>query len=108
MYTPPTTKGEGTLTYPDSAGGVQWGGVAFDPPKQNRHRQHLHIVQYVKLYSREDYDNADKDSGNESGFALRKAPRTVCVCWWRATGWACRAGSRRLAKSWRWTCIRAM
>ncbi|MEB7644005.1 pyrroloquinoline quinone-dependent dehydrogenase [Enterobacter hormaechei subsp. xiangfangensis] len=69
MYTPPTTKGEGTLTYPDSAGGVQWGGMAFDPQKQIAIVNTSHIVQYVKLYSREDYDNADKDSGNESGFA---------------------------------------
>ncbi|MCM7414567.1 pyrroloquinoline quinone-dependent dehydrogenase [Enterobacter hormaechei] len=69
MYTLPTTKGEGTLTYPDSAGGVQWGGVAFDPQKQIAIVNTSHIVQYVKLYSREDYDNADKDSGNESGFA---------------------------------------
>lgn len=69
MYTPPTTKGEGTLTYSDSAGGVQWGGVAFDPQKQIAIVNTSHIVQYVKLYSREDYDNADKDSGNESGFA---------------------------------------
>ncbi len=69
MYTPPTTKGEGTLTYPDSAGGIQWGGVAFDPQKQIAIVNTSHIVQYVKLYSREDYDNADKDSGNESGFA---------------------------------------
>jgi len=69
MYNPPTTKGEGTLTYPDSAGGVQWGGVAFDPQKQIAIVNTSHIVQYVKLYSREDYDNADKDSGNESGFA---------------------------------------
>lgn len=69
MYTPPTTKGEGTLTYPDSAGGVQWGGVAFDPQKQIAIVNTSHIVQYVKLYSREDYDNADKDSSNESGFA---------------------------------------
>ncbi|EPG7943691.1 pyrroloquinoline quinone-dependent dehydrogenase [Enterobacter hormaechei] len=69
MYTPPTTKGEGTLTYPDSAGGVQWGGVAFDPQKQIAIVNTSHIAQYVKLYSREDYDNADKDSGNESGFA---------------------------------------
>lgn len=69
MYTPPTTKGEGTLTYPDSAGGVQWGGVAFDPQKQIAIVNTSHIVQYVKLYNREDYDNADKDAGNESGFA---------------------------------------
>lgn len=69
MYTPPTTQGEGALTYPDSAGGVQWGGVAFDPQSQVAVVNTSHIVQYVKLYSREDYDKADKNAGNESGFA---------------------------------------
>ena len=71
--------GEGALTYPDSAGGVQWGGVAFDPQKQIAIVNTSHIVQYVKLYSRADYDKADNGSGNESGFAagrcaLRPAP----------------------------------
>ncbi|WP_419721733.1 pyrroloquinoline quinone-dependent dehydrogenase [Pantoea eucrina] len=69
MYSPPTTKGEGVLTYPDSAGGVQWGGVAFDPQKQIAIVNTSHIVQYIKLYSREDYEKADNGSGNESGFA---------------------------------------
>jgi len=69
MYTPPTTKGEGALTYPDSAGGVQWGGVAFDPQRQIAIVNTSHIVQYVKLYNREDYNKADNGAGNESGFA---------------------------------------
>ncbi|WP_457809184.1 pyrroloquinoline quinone-dependent dehydrogenase [Kushneria sp. EE4] len=69
MYTPPTTRGEGTLAYPDSAGGVQWGGVAFDPESQTAIVNTSHIVQTVKLYSREDYEKADSGSGNESGFS---------------------------------------
>lgn len=69
MYTPPTTKGEGALTYPDSSGGVQWGGVAFDPQSQIAIVNTSHIVQYVKLYNREDYNKANNGSGNESGFA---------------------------------------
>ncbi|TQS73986.1 pyrroloquinoline quinone-dependent dehydrogenase [Rhodobacteraceae bacterium] len=68
MYTPPTTKGEGVLTYPDSSGGVQWGGVAFDPENQIAVVNTSHIVQYIKLYSREDYDKIEGSSGNESGF----------------------------------------
>lgn len=72
MYTPPTTKGEGTLTYPDSSGGVQWGGVAFDPQSQIAVVNTSHIVQYVKLYSREDYDKANTGSGNENGFAAQE------------------------------------
>lgn len=69
MYTPPTTQGEGTLGFPISAGGVQWGGVAFDPESQTAIVNTSHIVQYIKLYNREDYDKADSGSGNESGFA---------------------------------------
>ncbi|MCK0770202.1 pyrroloquinoline quinone-dependent dehydrogenase [Chromohalobacter canadensis] len=69
MYTPPTTQGEGALAYPDSAGGVQWGGVAFDPVSQTAIVNTSHIVQYVKLYERDAYEKADSGSGNESGFA---------------------------------------
>lgn len=69
MYTPPTTKGEGAMTYPDSSGGVQWGGVAFDPVSQTAIVNTSHIVQYVKLYNRADYKKADSGSGNESGFS---------------------------------------
>jgi len=69
MYTPPTTKGEGALAYPDSAGGVQWGGVAFDPDGQTAVVNVSHIVQYIKLFDRAAYDKADSGAGNESGFA---------------------------------------
>ena len=69
MYTPPTTKGEGTMAFPDSAGAVQWGGVAFDPVSQTAIVNTSLIVQYVKLYDRQDYKNANKSSGNESGFS---------------------------------------
>lgn len=68
MYTPPTTKGEGVLAYPDSAGGVQWGGVAFDPESQTAVLNTSHVVQYIKLFTREDYDQQAGGSGNESGF----------------------------------------
>ncbi|WP_353175920.1 pyrroloquinoline quinone-dependent dehydrogenase [Salinisphaera sp. T5B8] len=69
MYTPPTTKGEGTMAYPDSSGGVQWGGVAYDPASQTAVVNTSHIVQYVKLYERGAYEKADTGSGNESGFS---------------------------------------
>lgn len=72
MYTPPTTQGEGTLAYPDSAGGVQWGGVAFDPRSQTAIVNTSHIVQTIKLYARQDYERADTGSGNESGFSPQK------------------------------------
>ncbi|WP_422073002.1 pyrroloquinoline quinone-dependent dehydrogenase [Tranquillimonas rosea] len=69
MYTPPTTKGEGTLAYPDSAGGVQWGGVAFNPESQVAVVNTSHITQFIQLYEREAYEEADSGSGNKTGFS---------------------------------------
>lgn len=68
MYSPPTTKGEGVLAYPDSAGGVQWGGVAFDPRSQTAVVNVSHITQYIKLWPRKDYERVAGGSGNEQGF----------------------------------------
>ncbi|MGN6384038.1 MAG: pyrroloquinoline quinone-dependent dehydrogenase [Dyella sp.] len=72
MYTPPTTRGEGTLAFPDSAGAVQWGGVAFDPVSQTAVVNTSRLVQYIKLYDRAAYEKAHKGSGNESGFYPQK------------------------------------
>lgn len=68
MYSPPTTEGEGVLAYPDSAGGVQWGGVAFDPVSQAAIVNTSHITQYIKLWPREEYEEVAGDSGNKQGF----------------------------------------
>ena len=68
MYSPPSTKGNGVLAYPDSAGGVQWGGVAFDPVSQVAIVNTSHIVQMIKLWDRASYDKQPKTAGNENGF----------------------------------------
>ena len=69
MYTPPTLNGNGVFTYPDSSGGVQWGGVAFDPESQTAIVNFSHIAQYIGLYPRAEYEkiNAGKAIG-EGGF----------------------------------------
>lgn len=72
LYTPPTTEGAGTMGYPITAGGVQWGGVAFDPESQTAIVNTSHIVQTLKLYDREAYESANRTSGNESGFASQE------------------------------------
>jgi len=72
LYTPPTTEGAGTMGYPITAGGVQWGGVAFDPESQTAIVNTSHIVQTLKLYDREAYESANRASGNESGFASQE------------------------------------
>ncbi|WP_246673999.1 PQQ-binding-like beta-propeller repeat protein [Mesorhizobium sp. B2-7-3] len=68
MYSPPTHKGEGVLAYPDSAGGVQWGGVGFDPSTQTAVVNFSHVVQSIKLYPRDEYQRLAGDSGNEQGY----------------------------------------
>lgn len=69
MYTPPTLNGSGVFTYPDSSGGVQWGGVAFDPESQTAIVNFSHIVQYIQLYTREDYEQQTEGATNgEGGF----------------------------------------
>ncbi len=76
MYTPPTRKGEGVYSYPDSAGGVQWGGVAFDPGSQTAIVNFSHVTQYIKLYPREEYERLTGGSGSsgsaEKGFHPQK------------------------------------
>ncbi len=72
MYTPPTHKGEGTLTYPDSAGVVQWGGVAFDPASETAIVNASHIVQYLKLYPRDEYNQKAKHGVGEKGYHPQK------------------------------------
>ena len=57
------------MAFPDSAGAVQWGGVAYDPASQTAIVNTSRIVQTIKLYDRDAYDAADKTSGNEAGFS---------------------------------------
>ncbi|MGJ5085024.1 pyrroloquinoline quinone-dependent dehydrogenase [Bradyrhizobium sp. HKCCYLRH1065] len=68
MYSPPTHKDSGVLAYPDSAGGVQWGGVAFDPRGKTAIVNFSHVVQSIKLYPRKEYEQRAAGSGNEQGF----------------------------------------
>ena len=79
MYSPPTTKGDGVLAYPDSAGGVQWGGVAFDPDSQTAIVNVSHVVQYIKLYPRSEYEKQAERLGQREGLlpADRRALRHV-------------------------------
>jgi len=68
MYSPPTTQGNGVATFPDSSGGIQWGGVAFDPVSQIAVVNTSHILQYIQLYDRQTYERVASGSGNEGGY----------------------------------------
>ena len=47
LYTPPST--QGTVIFPSTGGGVNWGGVAFDPIKQILYANTLRFVHIVTL-----------------------------------------------------------
>ncbi len=87
MYTPPGTENRGALAYPDSAGGVQWGGVAFDPVSETAVVNTSHIVQMIKLWARKDYDQQSHVHGNETGFSpMEGAPFGLSLT--NALNWA--------------------
>jgi quinoprotein glucose dehydrogenase len=69
-YTPPSLKG--TLAYPATAGGVEWGGGALDPTTNTYVVNSSSVAQIYKLIPRAEYDkiNAGRNIGqkNAKGF----------------------------------------
>ena len=57
-YTPPSLKG--TLAYPSTAGGVEWGGGAVDPRSGIYVVNSSYVAQIYKLIPRKEYDATDK------------------------------------------------
>ena len=80
LYTPPST--QGTLIFPMTGGGVNWGGVAFDPVNQILYANTSRAVHIVRLIPRADVENLKLPSGIEFG-PQRGAPfaitRTVAL-----------------------------
>jgi len=76
-YTPPSLKG--TLAFPATAGGVEWGGGALDPTTNTYVVNSSDVAQIYKLVKRDDYNqiNAGKnvEQKNANGyFAQEGAP----------------------------------
>jgi quinoprotein glucose dehydrogenase len=76
-YTPPSLKG--TLAFPATAGGVEWGGGAVDPASNTYIVNSSSVAQIYKLLTRDDYNkiNAGRsmDQKNTSGYyAMEGAP----------------------------------
>src|SRR4051812_35767716 len=55
LYTPPSM--QGTILFPFTGGGVNWGGAAFDPVGQILYANTSRAVHIVKLISRADAEN---------------------------------------------------
>ncbi len=64
-FTPPSV--EGTLTYPPTTGGSQWGGGAVDPEKGVFVINSNSVVQIYRLIPRDDYQQLEQ-SGETGGY----------------------------------------
>jgi len=81
-YTPPSL--EGTLAFPATAGGVEWGGGAVDPTTNTYIVNSSAVVQIYRLLNRDDYNKAIAQPGAKSeGYsAMEGAPYGVQVKTW--------------------------
>ncbi|MEN3794837.1 pyrroloquinoline quinone-dependent dehydrogenase [Fulvimarina sp. MAC3] len=66
LYTPPSE--EGTLAFPGTAGGMQWGGGSYDPKTGLFYVNASRVAQIYRLIPREEYDEIAGGSGNEAGY----------------------------------------
>ena len=64
-FTPPSL--EGSLSYPGTIGGVEWGGGAVDPQSQVFVVNYTSVVQIYKLLPRATFDAMEKKGGRETG-----------------------------------------
>ena len=81
-YTPPSLKG--TLSFPATAGGVEWGGGAVDPTTNTYVVNSSAVVQIYRLLKRDDYNKALAQPGaKDAGYsAMEGAPYGVQVKTW--------------------------
>jgi quinoprotein glucose dehydrogenase len=77
LYTPPST--QGTLEFPMTGGGVNWGGAAFDPVNQILYANTSRAVHIVRLIPRADTKGFVAPPGHDFGqqqgapFAMTRA-----------------------------------
>ena len=80
LYTPPSL--QGTIVYPMTGGGVNWGGAAFDPAHQIVYANVTHAAHIIKLIPAADAANLKRPEGGDLGMQ-RGAPfamtRTVAT-----------------------------
>lgn len=62
LFTPPSL-GEGSLVFPGTPGGVEWGGGALDPRTNTYVVNSSHVAMIYRLLTREDYER--ETSGQE-------------------------------------------
>ncbi|MDB5449761.1 MAG: gcd [Phenylobacterium sp.] len=89
-FTPPSL-GPGSLIYPGTAGGVQWGGGAVDPASQVYVVNSSSMVMIAQLLSRADYVAETQGSDAESLYPMEGSPygvrHTYFLNWLRTPCW---------------------
>jgi quinoprotein glucose dehydrogenase len=77
LYTPPST--QGTLEFPMTGGGVNWGGAAFDPVNQILYANTSYAIHVIKLIPSAEAEGFKPPPGRELGpqrgapFAMTRA-----------------------------------
>jgi quinoprotein glucose dehydrogenase len=62
LYTPPSE--QGTILFPFTGGGINWGGVAFDPERQILFANTSRIAHLVTLFDAKEFERLDKEFPN--------------------------------------------
>ncbi|MGB8547020.1 MAG: PQQ-binding-like beta-propeller repeat protein, partial [Xanthobacteraceae bacterium] len=65
LYTPPST--QGTLEFPMTGGGVNWGGAAFDPVNQILYANTSYAVNIIRLMPRSEAEGSKPMPGQDFG-----------------------------------------
>jgi quinoprotein glucose dehydrogenase len=65
LYTPPST--QGTLIFPMTGGGVNWGGAAFDPVHQVLYANTSYAIHIVKLMPQSEVEGYKPQPGHDFG-----------------------------------------
>jgi quinoprotein glucose dehydrogenase len=65
LFTPPST--QGTLMFPMTGGGVNWGGVAFDPVNHILYANTSYALHIIKLMPRAEADGFKPPAGTDFG-----------------------------------------
>src|ERR1700684_4715374 len=65
LFTPPST--QGTVVFPMTGGGVNWGGAAFDPVNQILYANTSYAIHIIKLIPRADAEGFKPPPGVEFG-----------------------------------------
>jgi quinoprotein glucose dehydrogenase len=71
-YTPPSVKG--SLAYPSTAGGVEWGGGAVDPEKEIYVVNSSAVAQIYRLIPRAEYETITRNGTPDGYYAQAGSP----------------------------------